>query len=151
MPTAATGLATFKDNGIIIGEWQLISGTASFSTSSLAYGVPHTLTVEYSGDANYRPSVSNRVIQTITIPNTGYRDFGAVRVWALNFFDHLDGTTTAFGSVFVGPKTLGDSGKYFNVGTQVDGISGTITGTNLITLTGRLSYLVGGQPLVDGI
>lgn len=66
-PTAATGSVTFKDGAATIGTGALSSGTATFSTSALAAG-PHSITVEYSGDANYVSSSSTPLAHTVT-PN----------------------------------------------------------------------------------
>jgi hypothetical protein len=54
---AATGTVQFKDNGNALGAPVAVSasGTASITTATLAQGI-HTITAEYSGDANFNPS-----------------------------------------------------------------------------------------------
>ena len=51
-------LVTFADGSTTLGTAPLMSGTATFSTSSLAIG-DHTITATYMGDANYLGSASN--------------------------------------------------------------------------------------------
>ncbi len=61
----ATGLVTFLDGSNSIGTANLdSSGTASFTTSSLAVG-PHRITASYSGDANSLGNTSGPVNQTV--------------------------------------------------------------------------------------
>jgi hypothetical protein len=47
-----TGTVVFNDNGAVFATEALADGTATYSTSSLPSG-PNTITVSYSGDANY--------------------------------------------------------------------------------------------------
>jgi Big-like domain-containing protein/galactose oxidase-like protein/Kelch motif protein len=56
-PSPLTGTIQFKDNGANLGPPIALNAmfSASYSTSSLALG-PHTITAEYSGDANGTPS-----------------------------------------------------------------------------------------------
>ena len=46
-----TGTVSFSENGVTIGTAPLVNGVATFTTSALAGG-QHTITAEYSGDAN---------------------------------------------------------------------------------------------------
>ena len=55
---------TFRDGATALGTASLISGTASFTISSLAVGT-HSLTAAYSGDINYIGSTSGAVTQTV--------------------------------------------------------------------------------------
>jgi hypothetical protein len=59
-----TGTVTFNDGGASIGSVTLTGGTASFSTSTLTVG-NHTITVSYSGDANFTSSNSAALTQTV--------------------------------------------------------------------------------------
>jgi|GEM_PF-2467751 len=62
---AATGTITFYDDATAIsGAVTVVSGAASFTTSSLSGGT-HPITAHYSGDATYAPSVSNTVSQVV--------------------------------------------------------------------------------------
>lgn len=57
-PAAATGTVIFFDNGAAIsGNIPLVGGLASISTSALGAGA-HSITVQYSGDANFNPATS---------------------------------------------------------------------------------------------
>jgi Bacterial Ig-like domain (group 3)/Chitobiase/beta-hexosaminidase C-terminal domain/NHL repeat len=59
-----TGVVTFLNGSTILGTGTVISGVASYSTSSLAYG-SYTLTAQYSGDGNFLASNSSPVSQTV--------------------------------------------------------------------------------------
>ena len=59
---AATGTVTFTDGGTVLATVAVASGTAAFSTSSLAQG-SHTLGISYSGDATY-------LAASTTVPET---------------------------------------------------------------------------------
>ncbi len=64
-PSAATGTVTFLDGSSSLGTTTVgAGGVAAFSTSSLAVGT-HQLTATYNGDANYSPSTSPAVTQTV--------------------------------------------------------------------------------------
>ena len=66
------GNVTFKDGGVAIGTVALgATGSAHLSTAALAPGT-HVMTAAYSGDANYDPSESASLAQTVNeIPSTG--------------------------------------------------------------------------------
>ncbi len=50
-----TGTVQFKDGGVSIGLASTVNGVAQLTTSSLTAG-PHTITADYSGDANFLTS-----------------------------------------------------------------------------------------------
>lgn len=65
-----TGSVTFKDGSTTLGSSPLsTSGTATFSTSSLAAG-QHSLTAAYSGDATFSSSTSSVLTQTVSQAST---------------------------------------------------------------------------------
>ena len=64
-PSGATGSVGFYDGKKLLGTKTLSSGTASYSTSTLAAGT-HTITAKYSGDANFNGSTSATFTQTVT-------------------------------------------------------------------------------------
>lgn len=71
-PGLATGLVTFKDDGIALGAAvPLSSGVATFSTSTLGNG-SHTLTAEYAGSATYDGSTSNAVTVSLLSPSSEF-------------------------------------------------------------------------------
>ena len=59
-----TGMVTFEDGSSSMGTGSLISGTATFATSSLTVGT-HIITAVYSGDTNFSGSNSATFIETI--------------------------------------------------------------------------------------
>jgi hypothetical protein len=62
-----TGTVSFKDGTTALGTGSLMmNGTASFSTSALTVGT-HSLTADYGGDANYSPSTSAAVTETVNV------------------------------------------------------------------------------------
>ena len=66
-PALATGTVTFFDGATSLGTVTLVGGSASLTTSSLALG-PHSLTARYSGDADFKASISPVVIFTVDSP-----------------------------------------------------------------------------------
>jgi hypothetical protein len=64
-PTTATGTVTFKDNGTAIGTGTLSSGTATYSTWTLAVA-SHPITAAYGGDTNDTASTSSTLTQTVS-------------------------------------------------------------------------------------
>jgi unsaturated chondroitin disaccharide hydrolase len=59
-----TGSATFKDGTLVLGTVALTSGKASVTTSTLAVG-SHSVTVTYNGSANFNPSTSAVLTQSV--------------------------------------------------------------------------------------
>jgi hypothetical protein len=62
-----TGTVTFLDGSTQIGSASLVSGIASFTTSSLTVGT-HSITAKYSGDANNVASTSSPLAQVVSTP-----------------------------------------------------------------------------------
>lgn len=83
-----TGMVSFMDGSTALGTGNLMAdGTATFSTAALTVG-NHSLTVNYGGDANYSPSTSPAVIETVNakppVPSSGGGGgFGFVELGAL--------------------------------------------------------------------
>jgi len=69
-----TGNVLFYDGGILLGTAASSNGVATLTISTLAAGV-HTLTAQSAGDANYGPTLSNSVIETITGTGSGSADY----------------------------------------------------------------------------
>jgi streptogramin lyase len=63
-PSSATGTVTFRDGTLPVDTEILASGTASFTTSTLAAG-SHSITALYSGDTNDAGSTSPVVTQVV--------------------------------------------------------------------------------------
>jgi len=68
-PGAASpsGMVTFLDNGVSIGQGAVNNGVAVLTTSSLAVG-SHNITASYAGDTDCKASVSGTVSPTVTAP-----------------------------------------------------------------------------------
>ena len=66
---AATGLITFRDGGKPVAAVAVSPGQPGvvFTTSSLPVG-SHSVTADYSGDANYAPSTAAAFMQVVTAP-----------------------------------------------------------------------------------
>jgi hypothetical protein len=64
-----TGSVSFKDGTANIGTVPLVSGKATFITSSLALGT-HSITAAYSGDGVYVASTSPAFHEVISLPGT---------------------------------------------------------------------------------
>jgi hypothetical protein len=62
-----TGTVTIFDGAAALDTLPLASGVATFTTSTLAAG-PHSITCSYSGSANFSPSISSAVIETVSTP-----------------------------------------------------------------------------------
>jgi hypothetical protein len=58
------GAVTFKDSATVLGTGTLISGKATFTTSTLAVG-SHSITAVYGGDANFTGSTSPVLTQKV--------------------------------------------------------------------------------------
>ena len=63
-PSTATGTVQFLDGATALGTVTITGGTAALSLSVLSVGA-HSLTAVCSGDANYLPSTSAPVTQTV--------------------------------------------------------------------------------------
>lgn len=59
-----TGTINLVIDGTQVSSTTLVNGQTTYSTSSLSAGT-HTLTAEYSGDAQFSPATSNTLIQTV--------------------------------------------------------------------------------------
>ncbi len=62
--TPPTGTAVIKDSTATLGTVTLVSGVASYSTATLTTG-SHSISVTYSGDANYLSAKSNTLVQKV--------------------------------------------------------------------------------------
>ena len=61
----ATGTVVFKEGATALSTNTVMSGVAAYTNNTLTVG-SHTITAEYSGDANYLPS-TNGVIQLVNV------------------------------------------------------------------------------------
>jgi hypothetical protein len=65
-PSTATGTVQFLDGTTVLGTGTVSSGSAMFTTTSLAQGA-HSITASYSGDATDTASTSSVLTQTVNI------------------------------------------------------------------------------------
>jgi hypothetical protein len=77
------GTITFKDGATTIGTAALASGAASVTTSVLARG-SHSITASFGGNANFAPSTSAVLMQTVDLPADSLR-LRALQVAATRF------------------------------------------------------------------
>ena len=72
-PASATGLVTFYDGTIVLGQATLNSGVAQLTTILLQVGGTRSLKAHYVGDATFAASTSASIAQTITAaPESGF-------------------------------------------------------------------------------
>ena len=64
-----TGHVVFYDGTTAIDTETLVDGSATYMTSALAIG-GHSITIQYSGDANYNGVTSNAITQTVDQAST---------------------------------------------------------------------------------
>lgn len=127
-----TGMVTFRDGDSVIATSQLVDGTISLDVSFFAG--THNMTATYNGDANFQPSASNTIVQTVNPAPT-----------AISVVSSLNPST--FGQPVTFTATIAESTTFSPGGTVtfLDGASVLGTGTvmvgGLATLT---SAAVGG-------
>ncbi|MGA9670287.1 MAG: Ig-like domain-containing protein [Terracidiphilus sp.] len=107
-----TGTVSFYDNGSLLNAATLSAGVATYSVSSLAPGVNHTITANYSGDQNFLTSSSTATT--------------TVNVVSLDFTINIMGATS---------KTV-QPGATVTFQVQVSPTSGSYPGPVAISLTG---------------
>ena len=121
----ALGTVTFTDGGNPIGTGTLASGVATLTTTALVVG-SHQLTAVYAGGANFSPSTSGFVLQSVTAAST----------------------TTAL-SASPNPSTYGQSVTFkakvaSSGGTPTGSVSftdsGTLLGTGTLDPTGTATF-----------
>ena len=113
-----TGTVTFLDSGTAIGSANLISGVATFPTTTLAPGL-HSLTAKYSGDttnatATSTPAVKETITQATTATTIGVTGPTTVQVGTpitlTSSVSSLNGTTPGGTVQFLEGTTVLGSG-----------------------------------------
>ena len=115
-----TGTVTFMDGGTSIGTGNLSAGKATFSTTALTAG-NHSINASYPGDANFAPSTSSGILQTV---NAG----------------SLAATSTALASS-QNPSTVGQSVTF----------TATITSQTSGSISGTVNFLDGATQIGSGV
>ena len=137
-PTSATGTVTFFDGATAISAAVPVSGgSASFITSALSAGA-HSITAQYSGDANFNPATSPALVQNVTKLNTQVDLELSVSDDAFR-----SGTPLAF-SATVSPAGATGTVTFFDSGTP---ISGAIPLTNSTATFTTTSLAVGSHSI----
>ena len=138
-PASATGTVVFFDGPTpISGNLTLSSGTVSLTIPALSAG-PHSITAQYSGDANVNPSTSAAWIQTVNKARTAVtlvqaEDADGLKLGAPGTFMATVTPANATGSVVFFDGTTPISGAIaLNNGTAVFTTSTLVTGTHLIS------------------
>ncbi|MFL6389602.1 MAG: Ig-like domain-containing protein, partial [Terriglobales bacterium] len=138
-PASATGTVVFFDGPTpISGNLTLSSGTVSLTIPALSAGT-HSITAQYSGDANVNPSTSAAWIQTVNKARTAVtlvqaEDADGLKLGAPGTFMATVTPTNATGSVVFFDGTTPISGAIaLNNGTAVFTTSTLATGTHLIS------------------
>jgi hypothetical protein len=128
-PVAPTGSVIFKDGASAFGAGTLSSGTATFSTDSLAPGT-HSITAFYAGDANSNVSTSSGLTQTVNSaaptvtsvsPSNGPAAGG--RIVTITGTNFTGSTAVSFG---------GSSAIWFNVGSATSILAKSPAGTGTV-------------------
>ena len=137
-----TGSVQFQDKGVNLGSPQpLVGSSATLSSSSLTAG-PHTITAEYSGDANFLKSGAELSGGQFVLPlvsiNDAQTNEGQSGTKSLSFTVSLSGATTqtvtvsfatADGSATAGSDYVATSGILtFNPGELTKPVNVTING-----------------------
>ncbi len=123
------GTVVFYDGGTALtGNVTLVSGAASYSTTSLAPGT-HSLTVKYSGDTNDASGTSNTVSEVINQANT------TITLSSTNANPYV-GTLVTFTANVAGTSTSAPTGTV----QFLDG--GTVLDTETLSNAGTASYSI---------
>jgi hypothetical protein len=141
----ATGTVTFLDSGVSIASKTLSSGSATFSTSSLAVG-KHVITVSYAGDINFNASTSSAITQTVNKASTSTAVSSSVNPSVSGQSVTFTATVTASsGDTPSGTVTFNDGGT--SIGAQMLNTSGTATLTtkSLAAGTHSITAVYGGS------
>jgi uncharacterized protein YjdB len=138
-PASATGTLVFFDGSTpISGNLTLSSGAASLTIPALGAGT-HSITAQYSGDANVNPSTSAGWTQTVNKANTAItlvqaEDIDGLKLGAPGTFMATVTPANATGSVVFFDGTTPISGAIpLNNGTAVFTTSTLAIGTHMIS------------------
>ena len=127
IPTAGNGTVQFLDGGVpISGAIALTSGTASFSTSTLALGT-HSITARYTGDNRLAASTSAALVQTVARANASV---------SLNLTAGTNPATVGTSLTFtasVAPASATGSVTFFDGATAISGSMPLSAGTASFT------------------
>src|SRR6185312_13441970 len=124
-PGSATGTVTFFDGpNVISGDIPVVSGSASFTISTLAFG-NHPITAQYSGDDTFNASTSAPWLQTINNPRTNTSVSAALSAGSN---PSVFGTSLTF-TASVAPASATGTVVFFDNGVAVSGTLPIVNGT----------------------
>jgi hypothetical protein len=134
-PSAATGTFTFKDGTTTVSSGNISNGVATFNATALTAG-SHSITVVYSGDANY--STSTSAITTVTVNQLATTTNVAANPTTLVYGSSTVLTATISNTNATGSVTFKDGSTTLGTGTVASGIAtytaaGLTVGTHSIT------------------
>ncbi len=139
---APTGVVTFNDNGVPIGNAPVVAAnganTASFGIASLAAGT-HSITAVYSGDVNYSPATSAKLSQTINPSAPTITSPAAASLMINTPFTY---TITSYGSQ---PITYTVTGLPAGFTFDTDTISGQVAVGGIITIKITATNVLGSS------
>jgi len=141
LPTNATGMITFLDGSTTLGTGTISSGTAIFTTSTLAVGV-HSITASYNGDTDYNPATSSALSQTVN------KDSPVLPIPVVSSTSPIVGTpvtiTETVPSGVSGPVTFSNGSTPIGTAPIVGGVA-TITVSNLPLGTNQITASTPGD------
>ena len=141
-----TGTVTFLSDGAQIGTGTVISGVATFNTTSLPGGT-NSLTASYAGDTNFVASTSPAVpfVVSKATPVITWANPAAITYGTALSATQLNATADVPGTFAYNPAT----GAVLNAGTQTLNVTFTPTDTtNYTTATASVTLVVNKATLV---
>jgi uncharacterized delta-60 repeat protein len=144
--SGATGTVTFYDGGSPIGTGPLLSGIASFSTSSLGVATsPHSITASYGGDTNYSGSTTSSSVAVLILRTTTVTGISDNNIQSSGLNQNVTFTATVVSTTsgipagtvqfYDGSSGLGSPVTLSSSGTATFVYAFVSTGTHTITAT----------------
>ena len=120
-----SGSVSFYDGGVVIGTVALVNGTASYTTSTLAFGM-NNITAVYSGDTNHGGSTSAVLVEQITEVSTE------------NLSSSVNPAAAGVNVIFT--ATIAAVGGIVPTGTVIFKDGATVLGTSTVDGTGSATF-----------
>jgi sugar lactone lactonase YvrE len=122
---AISGSVSFYDGGVLLGTGAVTNGTATYTTSTLAFGV-NNITAVYSGDTNHATSTSAVLVEQITEVSTE------------NLSSSVNPAASGVNVVFT--ATIAAVGGIVPTGTVTFKDGSTVLGTSAVDGTGTATF-----------
>jgi hypothetical protein len=136
-------VVTFTDGTTTIGTGVTASGVATLTTSSLAVG-SHSITASYAGDANFSPSTSAAISETIIKNTTTAAVTSNLNPSTYGQSVTLTATVSSPGATPTGTVTFKNGTAGMGQATLVNGV-GTLTTATLPVGTDSITVLYSGD------